>query len=238
MEGRRGAKQNSTSRWHRSSVLLRAVATATLEAHTATRFKLDVSGFTPEDAKHRHVGESGGPPEVEVVSIGTNEVLAARGTIRVPYNARKIFENICNPEENRRIFEENTASVNLRRLIEEDKVCETRLFEVSKTGRWNLLGVPITFESTVFAMEDWRKNEVSFQLKKQGAMKHMSGFWRIVPVSEDESIVFFYNEAIPSIPVPSIFRRFAGRIVREMAGSLLEDMRKACLRWHAEKEGA
>ncbi|CAJ1354918.1 unnamed protein product [Effrenium voratum] len=133
--------------------------------------------------------------EVEILARGEeNGILAARGTIRVRYNAKQIFQSLCDPEENKRIFD-NCASVNLRNLIQEDVVEKTRTFEVSKTGRWTLLGIPINFESTVVAMEDWKKYEISFKLKKQGAMKHMSGFWRVVPVSQDESIVLFYNEA-------------------------------------------
>ncbi|CAE7306478.1 unnamed protein product, partial [Symbiodinium necroappetens] len=95
--------------------------------------------------------------------------------------------------------------------------------------------IPINFESTVLAKEDWKKYEISFKLKKQGAMKHMSGFWRVVPVSQDEAIVLFYNEAIPFIRIPSIFRAFAGRLIREMAASLLEDLRTAIVRWQAEE---
>lgn len=196
---------------------------------------LDVSRFTSEEAKERHLGECGDPPEVEILARGEeNGVLAARGTIRVQYNARRIFESLCDPEENKRIFD-NCASVNFRQLIHEDQVKKTRLFEVSKTGQWNLLGIPINFESTVLAMEDWKKYEISFKLKKQGAMKHMSGFWRIVPVSQDESIVLFYNEAVPFIRIPSIFKVFAGRLIQEMAVSLLEDLRSASKRWQKEE---
>lgn len=37
--------------------------------------------------------------QVEILSRGEeNGVLAARGTIRVRYNARKIFESLCDPE--------------------------------------------------------------------------------------------------------------------------------------------
>lgn len=214
----------------RSNIPLNAVA-----LHADTAFKLDVSRFTSEEAKERHVGECGDPPEVEILSRGEDGgVLAARGTIRVRYNARKIFESFCDPEENKRIFD-NCASVNFRDLLHEDKVKKTRLFEVSKTGQWTLLGIPINFESTVLAMEDWKKYEISFKLKKQGAMKHMSGFWRVVPVSQDESIVLFYNEAVPFIRIPSMFKFFAGRLISEMAASLLEDLRRATKRWQKDE---
>eukprot|EP00440_Ansanella_granifera_P011501 gb/GFBE01012486.1/.p1 GENE.gb/GFBE01012486.1/~~gb/GFBE01012486.1/.p1 ORF type:complete len:362 (+),score=54.93 gb/GFBE01012486.1/:1-1086(+) len=214
------------------------VSLAALAYHSQACFKLDVSQFTSEEAKERHIGACGGPPEVEIVSKGQgNGVLAARGTLRVRYNARKIFENLCDPEENRRIFS-NVSSVNFRKLIEEDKAAKTRLFEVSKTGLWTLLGLPFKFESTVLAVEDWRKYEIDFRLKKQGAMKHMSGFWRAVPVSPDETIVLFYNEAVPIVNVPSIFRTFAGRLIQEMAASLLEDLRKSVNRWQEEEAKA
>lgn len=214
----------------RSNIPLNAVA-----LHADTAFKLDVSRFTSEEAKERHVGECGDPPEVEILSRGEDGgVLAARGTIRVRYNARKIFESFCDPEENKRIFD-NCASVNFRELLHEDKVNKTRLFEVSKTGQWTLLGIPINFESTVLAMEDWKKYEISFKLKKQGAMKHMSGFWRVVPVSQEESIVLFYNEAVPIIRIPSMFKFFAGRLISEMAASLLEDLRSATKRWQKDE---
>eukprot|EP00931_Biecheleriopsis_adriatica_P076949 TRINITY_DN50605_c0_g1_i1.p1 TRINITY_DN50605_c0_g1~~TRINITY_DN50605_c0_g1_i1.p1 ORF type:complete len:355 (+),score=79.97 TRINITY_DN50605_c0_g1_i1:157-1221(+) len=209
---------------------------AAVAYHSQPSFKLDVSQFTSEEAKERHIGGCGGPPEVETVSDSAdNGVLAARGTLRVRYDARKIFEALCDPEENKRIFD-NCSSVNLRNLLEEDEVAKTRLFEVSKTGVWTLVGLPFKFESTVYALEDWRQYQISFRLKKQGAMKHMSGFWRVVPVSHNESIVLFYNEAIPIVKVPSIFRVFAGRFIKEMATSLLEDLRKSTVRWHSEEE--
>eukprot|EP00442_Polarella_glacialis_P053994 CAMPEP_0115061506 /NCGR_PEP_ID=MMETSP0227-20121206/8043_1 /TAXON_ID=89957 /ORGANISM="Polarella glacialis, Strain CCMP 1383" /LENGTH=332 /DNA_ID=CAMNT_0002446811 /DNA_START=50 /DNA_END=1048 /DNA_ORIENTATION=- len=198
------------------------------------KFALDVSRFTSEDARQRHVGACGGPPEVEIISTGLGTgVLAARGTVRVRASASRVFEALCDPEENKRIFDRNTASVNFRTLVEEDKVAKSRLFEVSKTGRWSLVGIPFNFESTVLALEDWKKREIRFRLKKEGAMKHMSGFWRAVPVNENEAIVMFYNEAIPSLPVPSMFRSFAGRIIEQMAASLLEDMREASIRWQS-----
>eukprot|EP00930_Biecheleria_cincta_P059025 TRINITY_DN44792_c0_g1_i1.p1 TRINITY_DN44792_c0_g1~~TRINITY_DN44792_c0_g1_i1.p1 ORF type:complete len:345 (-),score=55.76 TRINITY_DN44792_c0_g1_i1:214-1224(-) len=217
------------------SVTVASFATAASPS-LVPQFKLDVSQFTSDEVRGRHVGECGGPPEVEILSTGaTSGVLAARGTIRVRHNALRIFERLCDLEENSRIFDANLASVNFRKLVEEDKEANTRLFEVSKTGRWTLLGFPISFESTVLALEDWRRYEIRFRLKKRGAMKHMSGFWRIVPVGQDESIVLFYNEAIPSIPVPSFFRSFASRIITEMAGSLLNAFRRASDRWHTEE---
>jgi len=155
-------------------------------------------------------------------------VLAARGTIRVRYNARKIFESFCDPEENKRIFD-NCASVNFRDLLHEDKVKKTRLFEVSKTGQWTLLGIPINFESTVLAMEDWKKYEISFKLKKQGAMKHMSGFWRVVPVSQDESIVLFH---------PNPFHvQILCRSSDLRDGSILTGGPEACHKAMAERRG-
>lgn len=194
-------------------------------------FKVDVSGFTAEDALRRHTGACGGPPEVEVIQTGEDGLFAAIGTVRVRSSSLELFKRLTDPEENRRIFSDNVASVNYRHLIVDDKAAGTRLFEVSKTGRWHLAGLPFNFESTVLALEDWRTLEIRFRQKKAGAMQHMSGFWRVAPINQEESLVMFYNEAIPSFPVPRIFRQLAGRVVREMAASLLEDLRTASLKW-------
>lgn len=197
-------------------------------------FKIDVSSFKVECVE-RHVGEAGAPPEVEVVNAGEKDgILAARGSIRVLASAREIFERLCDPQENKKIFSSNTASLNYRTMIEEQKEAGSRLFEVSKTGRWRFLGINFNFESTVYAVEDWPQMEIRFTLKKAGAMRHMSGYWRVVPVNLHESIVLFFNEAIPSVPVPRGFRTFASRIISEMTGSLLEDLRQASFRWQAE----
>lgn len=188
--------------------------------------------WNSEDALRRHEGAAGGPPEVEILSTGEESgVFAARGSIRLGAPAYEIFQRLTDPEENLRIFARTCASVNQRQLIEEDRAAGTRLFEVSKTGRWRLLGIPLSFESTVYAVEDWRALEIRFRLKKPGAMQHMSGFWRTVPVGPQEALVLFYNEAMPSFPVPRAFRAFGSRIVREMAGSLLEDLRNASTTW-------
>eukprot|EP00913_Durusdinium_trenchii_P035519 g33239.t1 len=240
-------KQASSKIAARSSIPLSAVA-----IHQDTTFMLDVSRFTSEEAKERHLGECGDPPEVEILARGEeNGVLAARGTIRVQYNARRIFESLCDPEEtkpieNKRIFD-NCASVNFRQLIHEDQVKKTRLFEVSKTGQWNLLGIPINFESTVLAMEESLFAEFSLQAEEAGGheahvrlLAHRSRqpgrlgsprsgctgrAFQPPPtlVKQDESIVLFYNEAVPFIRIPSIFKVFAGRLIQEMAVSLLED---------------
>lgn len=201
-------------------------------------FKIDVSGFTAEESLQRHSGAVGGPPEVVIVNLGERDgVLAARGSVRVRSPAYSVFKRLCDPEENQRIFSENVASVNYRKLIEEDRVAGTRLFESSKTGRWRLLGIPFNFESTVMAVEDWRRLEIRFSLKKQGAMRHMSGFWRAVPIGSEETLVQFYNEAVPRIAVPGSLRWFASRFIQEMAMSLLEDLRRASLRWDSQAAG-
>jgi len=182
----------------------------------------------PEMALQRHVGLScGAPPEVEIIRLGEGGVFAARGTMRVSVPAYDLFKRLTDPEENKRIFASNTASVNFRNLLEEDREKGTRLFEVSKTGRWRLIGIPLTFESTVFAEEDWRGLEIRFRLKKPGAMKHFSGFWRLVPVNRNETLVIFYNEGMPNFPFPVLFGRFVEKVVREMCASLLEDLRAA-----------
>lgn len=103
---------------------------------------------------------------------------------------------------------------------------------MSKSGKWRPLGIPFSFESTVLALEDWHNLEIRFRLKRPGAMKHLSGFWRMVPAGPHESVVLFYTEATPSVPVPSIFRIFAGRFVREMCKELLQDLRSAATTPH------
>mmetsp|Transcript_85520 Transcript_85520/g.190037 ORF Transcript_85520/g.190037 Transcript_85520/m.190037 type:complete len:312 (+) Transcript_85520:129-1064(+) len=191
-------------------------------------FKIDTSDFTPEDALRRHIGACGQPPEVEILRSGQeNGVYAARGTVRVRSGAYEIFKRLTDPEENARIFAKTLASVNYRKLIEDDKEAGTRLFEVSKTGHWRVLGIPFNFESTVFAVEDWRRLEIRFRLKRPGAMQHMSGFWRMVPIGQHETLVLFYNEAVPSLPVPRLLRTFAAKAVQSMASSLLEELRDA-----------
>jgi len=133
-------------------------------------FKIDISDFTPEAAVRGHSGASGGPPEVEILRSGEAGVFAARGTLRVSAPAMEVFRRFTDPEENSRIFSRTCTAVNYRELIEEDATAKTRLFEVSKTGRWRLLGIPLSFESTVYALEDWRSLEIRFRLKRPGAM--------------------------------------------------------------------
>jgi len=206
---------------------LNAATTATVYPS----FMIDISAFTPEAARKRHSGAVGGPPEVDILSTGEGGVFAARGTLRLAVTALEIFQRLTDPEENARIFARTCAAVNYRDLIEEDTTARTRLFEVSKTGRWSLLGIPLTFESTVYALEDWPALEIRFKLKKPGAMKHMSGYWRAVPSGKEETIVEFYNEAMPSFPLPRPVQSFAGRVVKQMCASLLEDLREASFSW-------
>jgi len=227
-------------RWHAARVGAASIATSStlpLQAAAAAApsylptFKIDISEFTTERALERHAGACGGAPEVEIVRSGEGGVFAASGTLRVSAPALDVFKRLTDPEENQVIFARTCAAVNYRDLIEEDSVAQTRLFEVSKTGRWRLLGIPLSFESTVYALEDWRSLEIRFRLKRPGAMSHMSGFWRIVPVGPQETLVLFYNEAVPSIPMPRLVRSFAGRAVQEMCASLLEDLRGASSTW-------
>jgi len=194
-------------------------------------FKIDISDFTPEAALEKHLGACGDPPEVQIIRAGEEGVWAATGTLRLPAPALEVFHRLTDPEENRRIFARTCAAVNYRKLIEADEEARTRLFEVSKTGRWRLLGIPLSFESTVYALEDWRSLEIRFRLKKPGAMKHMSGFWRLVPIGARECLVLFYNEAEPNFPMPRVMRSFAGNVVREMGASLLEDLRESLASW-------
>ncbi|CAK0876909.1 unnamed protein product [Prorocentrum cordatum] len=133
--------------------------------------------------------------------------------------------------ENKRIFDRTTASVNCRDLLTESKEDDgTRVFEVSKTGRWKIMGIPVTFESTVLAVEDWKSLEIRYRLKNPGAMRHFSGFWRLFPVGRNEALVLVYQEAVPAFPMPSFFRSFIEKVVKTVCGSLL-DLRDSSLTW-------
>jgi len=209
-------------------------ATAEQTVSSAGVFEIDTSSMTSEDAVRKHLGEAGGPPEVEIVRQGEGGLYAARSTLRVAVPAYEIFRWLTDPRENARIFAKRIARVNQRKLVKEDKRAETRLFEVSKTGTFRLLGIPLEYESTVFALEDWRELEIRFWQVRPGAMRHSSGFWRIVPAGPSEAVVLFYSEAVPAFPLPYVFRAFAGRVVRDMASSLLEDLRSAALAWDGQ----
>eukprot|EP00929_Paragymnodinium_shiwhaense_P051668 TRINITY_DN25960_c0_g1_i1.p1 TRINITY_DN25960_c0_g1~~TRINITY_DN25960_c0_g1_i1.p1 ORF type:complete len:406 (-),score=97.49 TRINITY_DN25960_c0_g1_i1:262-1479(-) len=190
-------------------------------------FTMDVSKITPQKALDRHKGACGEAPEVHIMEVGANGIFAAWGTLRVAEPAASLYRRLTDPQENLRIFSRTATSLNYRNLIDENEAESTRLYEVSKSGRWKLLGIPYSFESTVYALEDWENFEIRFRLKKQGAMKHLSGFWRVVPSGPRESIVQFYNEASPSVSVPAIFKVFVQRFMQEMASSLLQDLRTA-----------
>ncbi|CAE8628238.1 unnamed protein product [Polarella glacialis] len=98
-----------------------------------------------------------------------------------------------------------------------------RYFEVSKTGRWRLLGPHFKFESTVIVREDWQQMQATYRQARPGAMRHFSGFWQVVPTGKSESLVMFYTEAIPGFILPAIFRSFDRRALEDMARSLLQD---------------
>mmetsp|Transcript_54472 Transcript_54472/g.117932 ORF Transcript_54472/g.117932 Transcript_54472/m.117932 type:complete len:299 (+) Transcript_54472:96-992(+) len=198
-------------------------------------FKIDVSDFTPESALQGHEGTCGGPPEVDLVGTGEGNLWATRGTLRVEQPAYEIFRRLTDPEENMRIFSNTASALNYRKLLQEDEAKGLRLFEVSKTGRWRLFGIPLSFESTVIALEDWKGLEIKHRLKKPGAMSYMSGFWRTVPISKRETLVQFYNEGSPNFPLPAFVRTFTGRVVKEMAVSLLEDLRQAAKTWNTKE---
>lgn len=189
------------------------------------------SNYTEEALLKLHAEVPVGQALVQSVSEGVDGIWAARGTLVVPAPAEEIFARLTDPDENVRIFARNVVALNYRNLLEEDSTAGTRLFEVSKTGCWRLLGLPFSFESTVFAVEDWRGLEIRFWLKRPGAMQHLSGFWRVVPISPRESLVVFYNEAVPRFHMPKIFHAFARRFLEQMCSSVLEDLGKAATGW-------
>jgi len=196
------------------------------------RFKVDVAGVISEEMVRQHVGEYG-EQEIQIVERGDGPtgVYAAKAVMRLGAPAYDIFKRLCDPEENKRIFDRTTASVNCRNLISESKEDGTRVFEVSKTGRWKIMGIPVTFESTVTAVEDWKSLEIRFRLKNPGAMKHFSGFWRLFPVGRNEALVLVYQEAVPAFPMPKIFRSFIEKVIKTVCGSLLSDLRDSSLTW-------
>ncbi|CAK0891864.1 unnamed protein product [Prorocentrum cordatum] len=173
-------------------------------------FLCDVAGLVSEEAVRRRAGESGGLPGVETLERGDGPdgVYSALASVRLEAPAYDVFRRLCDPEENKRIFDRTCASVNYRHILEEDPEEQSRLIEVSKTGRWRILGIPVHFESTVFAVEDWKSLEIRFRIKSSGTMQHFSGFWKMCPLRQNETVVLFYQEAVPSIPMPKLFRAF------------------------------
>mmetsp|Transcript_40568 Transcript_40568/g.116122 ORF Transcript_40568/g.116122 Transcript_40568/m.116122 type:complete len:266 (+) Transcript_40568:1975-2772(+) len=196
------------------------------------RFKVDVAGVISEEMHRQHVGKYG-EEDIQVVERGDGPtgVYAVKATMRLRAPAYDIFKRLCDPEENKRIFDRTTASVNCRDLLTESKEDGTRVFEVSKTGRWKIMGIPVTFESTVLAVEDWKSLEIRYRLKNPGAMRHFSGFWRLFPVGRNEALVLVYQEAVPAFPMPSFFRSFIEKVVKTVCGSLLADLRDSSLTW-------
>lgn len=197
-------------------------------ARQQATFRNNVSQFTAEWALLEHAGPCGGPPEVEALAIGKNRdsgIFAARGSVRVAAPATEVFERFADPVENQRMFERTIVKVNFRKIIRRDDVAKTRLYEVSKTGRWRILGVPWTSDSTVYALEDWQSFKIEFHLKEPGMMQHLSGFWQVIPVSEQETLVFYYTEAVPAFSVPQFLQTAASRFVKALQYELLEDVR-------------
>jgi len=190
-------------------------------------FEANISSFTSEDAKRRHQGPCGGRPQVELIHWGQQGLYAARSTVRIAVPARTIMQWLTTPEINVKIFAKQTARANYRKLLHEDRKAGRYVFESSKTGQWRLFGIPIRHESTVIALEDWRRFEIRYWLKKPGAMKHFSGFWRMIPDGRQETLVLFYHEAVPAFPVPTVLRPVIRHVVHQMASSLLEALSEA-----------
>jgi len=165
-------------------------------------------------------------PSVQSMRAGEqNGLFAVSGALRLAHGALKVFTWLTDAKESEKVFSEHVQSCNSRRLLAERG--SQKLVEVSKTGRWRLLGIPFSFESTVTVLEDWRDYKATFRQKKRGVMNHFAGFWQVVPVSAEESVVLLYTEAVPGFPVPSLLRRFARVVVEDMAWSVLKDLRDA-----------
>jgi len=218
--------RSPTSR--RRHVLARLSNTEGVASYPKPVFQNDVERYSSDYALQVRQRGCSEPPEVEAIGIGECHagVFAGLGSVRVAMPALEVFRCFTDPAVNKQIFARSVGAVNHRFLVHEDKEAKKRLFEVSKTGRWRVLGIPFGFESTVFALEDWNTLQIDFGLKKPGAMKHMSGFWRTIPVSENETLVLYYTEAVPSIPLPPIFRGLSERLVKSLQFALLEDVQK------------
>jgi len=197
-------------------------------ARQQAAYRNNVSQFTAEKALLEHVGPCGGPPEIKALAIGRDRdlgIFSARGSVRVAAPATEVFERFADPVENQRMFERTIVKVNFRKLIRCDDAAKTLLYEVSKTGRWRILGIPWTSDSTVYALEDWQSLKIEFHLKEPGMMRHLSGFWHAIPVSEQETLVFYYTEAVPTFTVPQFLQAAAARYVKALQYELLEDVR-------------
>ncbi|CAE8624294.1 unnamed protein product [Polarella glacialis] len=193
------------------------------------QFQLDVSDFTPAEAVRRHAGSSGGPPVVQSLRTGSpGGLFAVKGTLRIPVAAPEVFKWLTDPEMSAHIFARHVASCNYRKALDIGKRT-IRYFEVSKTGRWRLLGIHFKFESTVIVREDWQQMQATYRQARPGAMRHFSGFWQVVPTGKSESLVMFYTEAIPGFPLPAILRRFARRALEYMARSTLQDLQATAI---------
>jgi len=220
--------RNTASRWRHVLARLSNTGDMASTLYPRPMFKNEVERYSSDYALQVRQGGCSEPPEVEAIGIGECRagVYAGLGSVRVPMPACEFFRCFTDPTKNQQIFERSVAAVNHRFLVHEDKDANTRLFQVSKTGRWRVLGIPFGFESTVFALEDWNKLQINFGLKKPGAMQHLSGFWRAIPVSKNETLVLYYTEAVPSIPLPPIFRGLSERLVKSLQFALLEDVQK------------
>eukprot|EP00930_Biecheleria_cincta_P096191 TRINITY_DN88069_c0_g1_i1.p1 TRINITY_DN88069_c0_g1~~TRINITY_DN88069_c0_g1_i1.p1 ORF type:complete len:348 (+),score=47.83 TRINITY_DN88069_c0_g1_i1:62-1105(+) len=206
-------------------------------------------GIDPEKALDQH--NTGYDPDIEVMSSGTGELFAARSTLRIRLPADSVFRMLVDPWENKRVFGKHVVSVNFRNLLAEDPVKRLRLFEVSKTGEWWLLGaVRLKHESTVIVEEDWRQRQVRYTLSKSGQMRRFAGAWHVIslacePSNKDEgmgnckilregetladeqrleSLVVHYHEAVLAFAMPRILRPLSRKVVRTMGHSLLHDL--------------
>lgn len=221
--------RNIASRRRRVSALLSNTGDmANTPYANPAMFKNEVERYSSDYALQVRRRGCREPPEVEAIGIGECQagVFAGLGSVRVQVPALEVFRCFSDPSKNKLMFARSVAAVNHRFLVHEDKEAKTRLFEVSKTGRWRVLGIPFGFESTVLALEDWNNLQIDFGLKKPGAMQHLSGFWRAIPVSKNETLVLYYTEAVPSIPLPPIFRGLSERLVKSLQFALLEDVQK------------
>ena len=187
-------------------------------------FELKLKDKTsPTELLTMYSNVSGDEPSVQSMRAGEHSGLfAVSGALRLSQGALKVFTWLTDAEKSEEVFSQHMHSCNKRRILGEKG--HEKLVEVSRVGRWRLLGIPFSFESNVTVLEDWQNYKASFRQKARGAMKHFAGFWQVVPTSREESVVLLYTEAVPGFPVPSLLRRFARVVVEDMARSVLQDL--------------
>ncbi|CAE7943845.1 unnamed protein product, partial [Symbiodinium necroappetens] len=98
----------------------------------------------PADLLSMYSNISSDEPSVQSMRAGEqNGLFAVSGALRLAHGALKVFTWLTDAKESEKVFSEHVQSCNSRRLLAERG--NQKLVEVSKTGRWRLLGIPFSF---------------------------------------------------------------------------------------------